>query len=59
MNNRSARCWLSAIAAALLMVGTAQAADTPSPPATDRLAPARAQIGQKNWPAAIAELGQR
>ncbi len=58
MNNRSARCWLCAIAAALLMVGMAQAADTPSPPATDRLAPARAQISRKNWPAAIAELGR-
>jgi Flp pilus assembly protein TadD len=56
MNNRTARCWLSAIATALLMVGTAQAADTPSPAVTDRLAPARAQISQKNWPAAIAEL---
>ena len=56
MNKRTARCWLGAIAAAWLMVGTAQAADTPSPAATDRLAPARTQIAQKNWPAAVAEL---
>ena len=58
MNKRTARCWLGAIAAAWLMVGTAQGADTRSPAATDRLAPARSQIAHKNWPAAIAELGR-
>ena len=56
MKIRPARCWLAPITALLLLVGTAQAADTPSPAANDRLAPARAQIAQKNWPAAIAEL---
>lgn len=56
MKIHPARCWLAPITALLLLVGTAQAADTPSPAATDRLAPARAQIAQKNWPAAIDEL---
>ena len=56
MKIHPARCWLAPITALLLLVGTAQAADTPSPAATDRLAPARAQIAQRNWPAAIVEL---
>jgi Flp pilus assembly protein TadD len=45
------------VAAALLVAGSALAADvvaTPSKP--DVLAPARAQIAQKNWPGAIDEL---
>ncbi|HEY3634713.1 MAG TPA: tetratricopeptide repeat protein [Caldimonas sp.] len=45
------------VAAALLVAGSAFAADvvaTPSKP--DVLAPARAQIAQKNWPGAIDEL---
>ena len=58
MIKHTPRCWLSAVAAAWLMVGTAQGADTRSPAATDRLAPARSQIAQKNWPAAITELGR-
>lgn len=56
MRIHTARHWLGALTALLLIVGPAQAADTPSPAATDRLAPARAQIAQKNWPAAITEL---
>jgi Flp pilus assembly protein TadD len=42
--------------AALLAAGNAQAADTAPPAGPDRLAPARAQIAQKRWPAAIDEL---
>lgn len=56
MSFRAIRHLLGPIVAALLLVGTARAADTPSPAATDRLAPARAQIAQKNWPSAIDEL---
>ena len=56
MSFRAIRHLLGSIVAALLLVGTARAADTPSPAATDRLAPARAQIAQKNWPSAIDEL---
>jgi tetratricopeptide (TPR) repeat protein len=49
---------LLAAAALTLAVHPAFAADTePSPTAApDKLAPARAQIAQKNWPAAIAAL---
>jgi Flp pilus assembly protein TadD len=43
--------------AAALLAGTAQAADNP-PVAPDRLAPARAQIKQENWTAAIDTLMQ-
>ena len=56
MSIHAARCWLSPLVVALLIAATAQAADTPSPAPTDRLSPARAQIAQKNWPAAIDEL---
>ena len=56
MRIHTARRWLGALTALLLIVGPAQAADTPSPAPTDRLAPARAQIAQKNWPAAITVL---
>lgn len=42
--------------AGLLVARGAQAADTPAPTGPDRLAPARAQIAQKQWPAAIDEL---
>jgi Flp pilus assembly protein TadD len=42
--------------AALSIAFGAQAADTAPPPAKDVLAPARAQIAQKHWPEAIAEL---
>lgn len=44
------------IVVGLLAANVAQAADTPAPTAPDRLAPARAQIAQKQWPAAIDEL---
>ncbi len=44
------------ILAGLLAVGCAQAADTSAPSAQDRLAPARAQIAQQRWPAAVDEL---
>jgi len=56
MRIHTARRCLGALTALLLIVGSAQAADTPSPAASDRLAPARAQIAQKNGPAAITEL---
>lgn len=57
MTTRAYRLLLGTAAALLVLAGTAQAADTPSPAAaTDRLAPARAQIAQKSWPAAIDEL---
>ena len=40
-----------------LALGPAWAADSGSPaPKTDNLSAARAQIAQKNWPAAVAEL---
>jgi hypothetical protein len=39
----------------LLVLGSAGAADT-APDKPDALAPARAQIAKKNWPAAIDEL---
>lgn len=55
MNFRTTRCGLAPIAAALLIVGAAQAADPPST-VIDRFTPARTQIAQKNWPAAIDEL---
>jgi len=44
-------------AASLLAAGTALAADVVATPSkTDALAPARARIAEKNWPAAIEEL---
>ena len=50
----------SAAVATLLVVALnpARAADTAPPPApkTDALSAARAQIAQKNWPGAVAEL---
>ena len=42
-------------AALLVLAGTAMAADPPTP-VVDRFTPARAQIAQKNWPAALVEL---
>jgi Flp pilus assembly protein TadD len=52
---------LSLVAAAALLavaLDPARAVDTAPPPApkTDALGTARAQIAQKNWPAAVAEL---
>ena len=55
MRIRTTRYWLAPIAAGLLIVGAAQAADPPSP-VIDRFTPARNQIAQKNWPAALDEL---
>lgn len=48
------------VLAAVLLAGAVQAADNPpaAAPAPDRLAPARAQIQQQNWPAAIDLLRQ-
>lgn len=51
----SLRCLV--FAASLLAAGTAFAADVVATPSkTDALAPARARIAEKNWPAAIEEL---
>ena len=49
--------WRPAIFALVLAAGPAFGADSaPSKPATDRLAAARTQVADKNWPAAIDEL---
>jgi Flp pilus assembly protein TadD len=46
-----------AFAASLLAAAAAPAADlVPAPSKSDALSPARAQIAEKNWPAAIEEL---
>ena len=52
------RLLLSAAALVLIASSTAWGADTSPPPAAkaDPLGGARAQIAQKNWPGAIAEL---
>ena len=58
-SHRARRLGLGTLLAALLLTGLApplSAVDTPSSPAAPELAPVRAKIKAKDWPAAIRDL---